>query len=99
MAHQTVVKNTRTKEEAWFIGLAEGIIYNAFGEMKHHAGVSGDGGYEIKSKTETERALDKAIQDFKKMNYPDPNRMDEIIEFRNKMKNDKPTDEYIIWFL
>ena len=73
-------------------------MYKAFGEQKHDMLFSGDNGTEIKNKTETERALDWAIDRFDKMDYPDPNRMDDIKKFRQEMEEDGPTDEYEIWY-
>lgn len=99
MAHDFgIIKNGKDKGWAFFFGYAGGLMYRVFGEEKHNAILSGDNGKEVKSKAETEKALDMAIEKFDRMNYPDRSAMDDIKQFREKMKNDSPKDEYIIWY-
>ncbi len=98
MAHDFGIRNTKRKDFSWFFGYANGLMYGAFGEHKHDAGVSGDNGREIKSKAETEKALDIAIRIFDAMHYPDPHRLDEIKAFRLEMANDASGDTYKIWY-
>lgn len=98
MAHDFGIRNTKKKEFYFFFGYADGLMYRAFGEEKHDAFVSGDNGTEIKTKAETERALDMAISEFNSMDYPDPDRMDEIKQFRKEMEEDEPTDTYEVWY-
>lgn len=98
MAHDFGIKNTKKKDFSFFFGYADGLMYRAFGEEKHDAFVSGDNGTEIKTKEETEKALDRAISEFNGMDYPDPDRMDEIKQFRKDMANDDPNDTYLIWY-
>ena len=98
MSHDFGIRNTKKKDFAWFFGFANGLMYHAFDEIKHYAGVSGDGRSEIKSYAETEKALDWAISEFDSMGYPDPNRLDQIKEFRQNMAADAPSDFYEVWF-
>ena len=98
MAHDFGIRNIKQKEYTYFFGFANGLMYRAFGEQKHYAFVSGDNGRETKSKEETEKALDWAIQAFDTMGYPDPHRLDDIKKFRQEMKNDEPADTYEVWF-
>ena len=98
MAHDFGIRNTKKKGFSYFFGYAEGLMYRAFGEEKHNRGISGDNGTEIKTKAETERALDRAIIEFDGMCYPDPTRLDDIKAFRREMANDGPTDTYEIWY-
>lgn len=73
-------------------------MYRAFNEWKHNNIISGDNGVETKTKAETEKALDWAIDQFDHMRYPDPTRMDDIKEFRQRMVGDSPEDMYEIWY-
>ena len=98
MAHDFGIRNTKKKDFTYFFGYAEGLMYEAFDEQKHNAFASGDNGRETKTKEETERALDKAISKFDKINYPDPGRLDDIKKFRKEMADDDPADTYEIWF-
>lgn len=98
MAHDFGIRNKGKKNWAWFFGYADGLMYRAFHEEKHNAFVSGDNGMEIKSKKETEEALDWAIDTFNNMRYPDPTRLDEIKDFRKQMVSDDNNDTYQIWF-
>jgi hypothetical protein len=98
MAHDFAIRNIKKKESSWFFGYANGLMYRAFGDQKHDAGVSGDNGREIKSKAETEKALDIAIKNFDAMHYPDPHRLDDIKKFRQNMVNDDPADTYEVWY-
>ena len=79
MAHDFGIRNTKRKEYAYFFGYANGLMYEAFGEQKHNAIFSGDNGTEIKTREETEKALDYAIKTFDGMGYPDPSRLDKEI--------------------
>ena len=98
MSHDFGIRNTKSKEYSYFFGYAGGLMYRAFGEEKHDNLFSGDNGKEIKTKAETEKALDRAIEEFDKMGYPDPTRLDSIKIFREDMAHDEPTDTYEIWF-
>jgi hypothetical protein len=98
MAHDFGIRNTKKEKYSYFFGYAGGLMYRAFGEIKHDMGISGDNGTEIKTKAETERALDRAIKEFDGMGYPDPTRLDDIKKFRQEMAADEPTDTYEIWF-
>lgn len=98
MAHDFGIRNTKKKDFSYFFGYADGLMYHAFHEEKHNTGFSGDNGTETKTKQETEKALDWAIQTFDKMNYPDPTRLDDIKKFRKEMVNDADTDTYQIWY-
>ena len=96
MAHNFAIKNTKKDGYTFFFGYANGLMYRAFGEQKHDAVFSGDNGEEIKTKKETEEALDNAIKWFDMKDYPDPTRMDEIKQFRKDMDNDAPDSTYLI---
>lgn len=98
MAHDFGIRNKKKKEFTYFFGYANGLMYRAFNEQKHDAIFSGDNGIETKTKEETEKALDKAIREFDNMNYPDPNRLDDIKKFRQDMAGDDPNDMYEIWY-
>lgn len=98
MAHDFGIKNTKKEDFAFFFGYANGLMYHAFSEEKHDRIISGDDCVEIKTKAETEKALDLAIEQFDAMGYPDPQRLDAIKKFRQDMSGDAPTDTYDVWF-
>lgn len=98
MAHDFGIRNKKNDKWSFFFGYANGIMYDAFGEQKHNFGISGDGGRETKTKQDVMFALDDAIAEFDRMNYPDPTRLDEIKKFRKDMKSDEDTDTYEIWY-
>ena len=98
MAHDFGIRNTKKKEFTYFFGYANGLMYKAFGDQKHDMGMSGDNKTELKTREETIRALDGAIEKFDKMGYPDVTRMDDIKEFRRSMENDPLTDTYEVWY-
>ena len=98
MAHDFGIRNTKKREFAYFFGYANGLMYKAFGDQKHDMGLSGDNKTELKTREETIKALDCAIEKFDKMGYPDDTRMDDIKEFRRSMENDPLTDTYEVWY-
>lgn len=98
MSHDFGIRNTKKREYTYFFGYADGLMYRAFGDQKHDMGLSGDNGVELKSKAETERALDRAIAEFDSMAYLDSKRLDDIKQFRQDMAGDDPTDTYEVWY-
>lgn len=99
MAHDFGIKNkTKNGEFAYFFGYLNGFLYKAFGDQKHDRVISGDNGTEIKTRAEVVRALDIAIDVFNASNYPDPDRMNELKEFRKRMEDDDENDVYIVWY-
>lgn len=69
-------------KRACFFGLANDIAYTCFphGE-EHFAGVSGGGRGAIITRSEAIQSLEKLIEAFDAMNYPDPTRADELDDF------------------
>lgn len=98
MAHDFGIRNMKQREFAYFFGYANGVMYKAFGDQKHDMGVSGDNKTEVKTREETIKALDWAIDQFDKMGYPDDTRMDEIKKFRQSIEKDPATDMYEVWY-
>lgn len=99
MAHDFGIRN-KTKQGKWsfFFGYAKGVMYEVFNAWEHNRGLSGDNMKLEKPKDVTEKALDRAIREFDRMNYPDQSRMDDIKEFRKAMDSDGENDIYEIWY-
>lgn len=99
MAHDFCIRNIKKEgSKAYFFGFANGLMYHAFGDKHHYAGVSGDNGKELKTKFQVEKALDWAIAQFDTMGYPDPYRLNDIKRFRKEMVNDSFEDMYEVWY-
>ena len=98
MAHEFAIRNKKNDKWSFVFGYTNGIMYDAFGEQMHNNGMSGDGDLISKTKHEVMFALDHAIAEFDKMNYPDPCRMDDIRKFRKDMLSDDEYDTYEICY-
>ena len=55
---------------------------------------SGNGSIYLISHDTAEKKLKKAINEFYKLNYPDPTRINDIKEFYDRMKHDYKNVEY-----
>lgn len=85
--------------QAYFFGFAEGILYKAFGMENHCMGCSGDNEEITLDRNTAIKGITKAIELFYQLDYPDPNRIDELKVFHQKMLNEfKDYKEYIICY-
>lgn len=67
---------------AFFFGFAHGIAYTCFPHgTEHFAGVSGDGHGVVIPREDAVRSLEKFIETFDAMGYPDPSRADDLKAF------------------
>lgn len=73
-------------QRAYFFGLAGGLMYDAFNHPECNYGVSGNGRSFYISRQEAIDGLTKAVENFKKINYPDPKRADDIADFLAKIE-------------
>lgn len=83
ITYENEKKGEEARKEAFFFGFCDGVMYKVFGMERHYAGVSGDGLAEEVPLEFAKERLDWAIEYFDDWSdYPDPNRMNEIKEFR-----------------
>ena len=66
-------------DEVFFFGYADGIFYIAFRCDECNNAMSGNGSIYLISHDTAEKNLKKAINEFYKLNYPDPTEFDEMV--------------------
>lgn len=81
-------------DQAFFFGYANGIFYKVFNCEVCDNGYSGDGSMFLISYGLAVKALKTAIEEFYKLNYPDPTRIDDIKNFYERMKKDYKNVKY-----
>lgn len=81
-------------DEVFFFGYADGIFYKAFRCEECNNAMSGNGSIYLISHDTAEKKLKKAINEFYKLNYPNPTRINDIKEFYDRMKHDYKNVEY-----
>lgn len=75
-------------DQAFFFGYADGIFYRAFNCEAYDNGLSGNSSIFMVEYTVAVKALETAINEFYKLEYPDPTRINDIKGFYDRMKND-----------
>lgn len=81
-------------DQVFFFGYADGIFYKAFRCEECNNLLSGDGSVHLIPYDTAVNALKTAIDEFYKLNYPDPTRINDIKEFYERMKHDYKNVEY-----
>lgn len=81
-------------DQAFFFGYADGIFYRAFNYEACDNGYSGNGSVFLVPYDLAVKALKTAIDEFYKLNYPDPTRIDDIKNFYERMKKDYKNVKY-----
>ena len=95
MAHDFGIKR-KNERYKYFFGYANGMMYEAFNHMECNYGLSGSGSCFTIDKDTAIRGLERAHEIFISINYPDPTRFDDLLEFLETIKNDPEDTEYII---
>lgn len=101
MSHEFYIraKGADIKTAGYFAGLANGLLYEAFGMKYHFMGVSGDNVPEIISREKAIEGLDKALAKWPDLHYPDPKRIDHLRHFRTQCDNEyKEVREFEVCF-
>ena len=76
------------EDEVYFFGYAGGIFYEAFECQKHDMMFSGDGEIIVLDYSTAFKGLEKVMRMFNEKNYPDPERINDIKDFYERMKTD-----------
>ncbi|WP_279006841.1 hypothetical protein [Thomasclavelia cocleata] len=82
------------RDEVYFFGYADGIFYKAFGCEECNNLFSGDGSIHFILHDIAVKNLKTAIEEFDRLKYPDPSRINDIKEFYERMKKDYKNVEY-----
>jgi hypothetical protein len=99
MAHDFRISIKGSNErEAWFYGYGKGFLYKAFDAWDRNAIVSGNGTTKTLNIKQAKAKLKKAIEAFDSLNYPDPNRADELKEFYCNVLLDAQENERVVLY-